>query len=275
MVAVGRSADPEFLARLHLSGRNVPVRERGSSPAETYILYFQDDTSTSRTDDYIFYQRVNNGTPEIISRNLLAHPNGRPFFEFLMQRQLNTGDTLLMVPAALLPLARRALIPGISSTDSANYVRPDSARAIRMNFRLTNGRTGVDERFRDVSTTVEVPNYGIPLPTVCGQVPLEPPSLSVVDTVPGSGRLWFTWAASVDQASGEQDVTQYILYRRLASSTVWSDPLLVIRAEAARTSYTAEISANTPGTPYTFGITAQDCTPSQSTVRVVNVTPGP
>lgn len=245
------------------------------SPAETYILYFESDTSTSRSDDYILNQRVNNGTVEIIARNLLAHPNGKPFFEYLMQRQLSTGDTMLVVPAALLPLNRRVLVSGITATDSANYVRPDSVRAVRMNFRLTNGRTGVDQRFRDITTTIEVPNNGIPLPTICGRAPLDPPSLSVVDTVPGSGRLWFTWAASVDQGGGEQDVTQYILYRRLAASAVWSDPLVVVRSEDGRATYTAQISDNVPGTAYTFGIAAQDCTPAQSTIRTLNVTPSP
>lgn len=245
------------------------------SPAETYSFYFQGDASTTRSDDYILYQRVNNGLPEIIARNLLVHPNGKPFFEFLMQRQLATGDTLMPVPTGLLPLVRRPLISGISATDSANYVRPDSVRAVRLNFRLTNGRTGVDERFRDLTTTMEVPNNGVPLPTVCGRAPLEPPAFAVVDTVAGSGRLWFTWAASVDQAAGEQDVTQYILYRRLASETIWSDPLLVVRAETGRTSYTLEISDNTPGTAYTFGIASQDCTPTQSTIRTLNVTPSP
>ncbi|MES2304054.1 MAG: hypothetical protein V4558_01010 [Gemmatimonadota bacterium] len=245
------------------------------SPAETYIFYFQSDASTSRSDDYILYQRVNNGSPEIVARNLLAHPNGKPFFEFLMQRQLSTGDTMLTVPAGLLPLTRRPLIAGISSTDSANYVRPDSVRAVRMNFRLTNGKSGADERLRDITTTIEVPNNGIPLPTVCGRAPYDPPSLTVVDTVPGSGRLWFTWAASIDQGTGEQDVTQYILYRRPAAASVWSDPLVIVRAEDGKATYTAQISDNIPGTAYTFGIAAQDCTPAQSTIRTLNVTPSP
>ena len=43
----------------------------------------------------------------------------------------------------------------------------------------TNGESGTAERFRDLSTTIEVPNNGIPLPTVCGRVPLEPGALTV------------------------------------------------------------------------------------------------
>ena len=50
---------------------------------------------------------------------------------------------------------------------------------------------------------------------------------------------------------------------------------LVVRAETGRTSYTLEISDNTPGTAYTFGVASQDCTPTQSTIRTLNVTPSP
>ncbi len=243
------------------------------SPAETYIFYIEGDASTLRTDDYILYQRVNNGAPDIVARNILAHPNGKPFFEYLMQRTLVSGDTLISAPSGVIPLIRRPLIAGISSTDSADYVRPDSVRAVRMNFRLTNGQTGAGERFRDVTSTIEVPNNGVPLPTVCGRAPLQPGSLTVVDTVAGSGRLWFTWSNSPDQDAGENDVLQYILYRRLVGAPGWADALVVVRAESAKTSYMVEIANNAPGTAFTFGISAQDCTPSQSTIRTLNVTP--
>ena len=207
-----------------------------------------------------------------MARNILAHPNGKPFFEYLLQRTLVSGDTLLSAPTAMIPLIRRPLVAGLSSADSANYVRPDSVRAVRLNFRLTNGRTGTAERFRDLTTTIETPNNGIPLPTVCGRAPIQPTSLTVVDTIPGSGRLWFTWGKSTDQDGGEDDVLQYILWRRLQSATAWVDPLVVVRAEQNKALYEAEISDNLPGTAYTFGISAQDCTPSQSTIRTLNVT---
>lgn len=242
------------------------------SPAETYILYFASDAATARSDDYILWQRVNNGTPQIVARNVLAHPNGRPFFEYLMERTLTTGDTLMIAPAGLLPMIRRPLTGGISATDSANYVRPDSVRAVRLHLRLTNGRSGAEERTRDISTTIEVPNNGIPLPNVCGRPPYAPATLAAVDTAAGSGRVWLTWNASVDQAGGEQDIRQYIIWRRLAAATGWSEPLLVVRAESGLASYTAEISGNLPGTAYTFAVAAQDCTPAQSPLATTTLT---
>ena len=242
------------------------------SAAETYILYFSLDAGTTRSDDYVLWQRVNAGTPEIVARNILAHPNGQPFFQYLMQRQLSTGDTLQIAPAGVLPLIRRPLVAGLSATDSANYVRPDSIRAVRMHFRLTNGESGTAERFRDLSTTIEVPNNGIPLPTVCGRVPLEPGALTATEPNPGDGVIRIAWTASPDQEACEQDVTQYIIWRRLSSATVWAEPLLVVRSEAGQTSYTTDITGHAFSTGYTFGIAAQDCTPSQSTIRTTAIT---
>lgn len=242
------------------------------SPAETYILYYAADASTSRSDDFILYQRVNTGVPEIIARNVLAHPNGRPFFEYLIERTLSSGDTLMTAPAGLLPLIRRQLVGGISSADSSAYVRPDSVRAIRMHLRLTNGRTGAEQRTRDISTTIEVPNNGIPLPNVCGRAPYPPGGITAVDTSFGGGRVWLTWGTSADQASGEQDVRQYIIWRRLASATTWAEPLVVVRAEPGMTSYSTEISGNAAGTAYTFAVAAQDCTPAQSPLTLTSLT---
>ena len=243
------------------------------SPAETYTFYFQSDASTSRSDDYILYQQTNNGTAQIVARNILAHPNGKPFFEYLQRRSTSTGDTLIVEPSGNLPLKRTVVTS--STTDTAGATRPDSIRGVRLNVRFTNGQTGAAERFRDVQTTIQVPNNGIPLPTVCGRNPLAPTSLSVVDTAWGSGKLWLTWARSTDQDAGEQDVLQYILYRKLQGATNWADPLLIVKRTANQTTYTQMIAGNTPGSAYTFGVSAQDCTPNESTILTLNVTPQP
>lgn len=243
------------------------------SPAETFSFSFSADTSTSRTDDYILWERVNNGTPALVARNILAHPNGKPFFQYLAKRTLNTGDTLITVASGNLPLMRT--IVTTTTIDTAAATRPDSVRAVRINIRFTNGQAGTAERFRDVQTTVQVPNNGIPIPTVCGRNPLAPGGFVAVDTVWGSGKLWMTWNKSVDQDAGEQDVLQYILYRKIQGSTTWADPLVIVRRTASQASYTQVIAGNTPGVAYTFGISAQDCTPNESTITTLNVTPHP
>ena len=241
------------------------------SPAETYMFYFSPDGTTSRTDDYILWERVNNGTPQIVARNVLPHPNGKPFFQYLQRRTLVSSDTLITVPSSNMPLERTVVTS--TTVDTAAATRPDSVRAIRINARFTNGETGAAERFRDVQTTIQVPNNGIPLPTVCGRNPLAPATLTVVDTAWGSGKVWLTWDSSTDQDAGEQDVLQYILYRKPQGGTTWSDPLAVVRRVPNQTSYTEMISGNVPGTAYTFGVSAQDCTPNESTITTLDVTP--
>jgi hypothetical protein len=242
------------------------------SPAETYILYFESDGDTPRGDDYILYQRVNAGTPEILARNLMAASTGAPFFEYLLHRVLPTGDTLIVASGGLLPLIRREVVSGISSADSASYVRPDSVRAVRMNYRVTNGHTGAEERIREVSTVIETPNNGIAMPTVCGRSPLDPGALVATELGAGLGQVQLTWAASVDQEAGEIDVRQYIVWRQLASTSVWAEPLLVVRTEPGQASYTSVVTDNIPGTTYRFGVAAQDCTPNMSTIVTAEIT---
>lgn len=240
------------------------------SPAETYILYFAPDDATPRADDHVLWQRVNAGAPEVVARNILPAADGSPFFQYLLHRVLPTGDTLITAAGALLPLIRRPLVSGISSTDSANYVRPDSVRAVRMNYRVTNGLTGAEERTRSISTVIETPNNGVELPTVCGRAPLAPGALAAVETGPGEVHL--TWSSSPDQEGGEVDVRQYVIWRKLASAPAWAEPLLVVRVEPGQVVYDTNVLDNLPGTEYAFGIAAQDCTPNFSSTVTTTVT---
>jgi prepilin-type N-terminal cleavage/methylation domain-containing protein len=242
------------------------------SPAETYILYFELDAATSRSDDYILYQRVNAGTPEILGRNILAASSGAPFFQFLLERVLATGDTLITASGSLLPLIRREVVAGISSADSANYVRPDSVRAVRMNYRITNGQSGTAERVREVSTVIETPNNGIAMPTVCGRSPLPPGALAATEVGVGEGQVQLTWSSSADQDGGEIDVRQYVVWRRLAAAAVWAEPLLVVRTETGQANYTSLVTDNVPGTSYRYAVAAQDCTPNLSTMVTADIT---
>jgi type II secretory pathway pseudopilin PulG len=241
------------------------------SPAETYVLYFELDASTARSDDYALLQQVNGGTPEVLARSLL--PSGSaPFFQFLLHRTLVTGDTMFVAGNSELPLVRRQLVAGISTVDSANYVRPDSVRAVRMNYRISNGLQGIDERTRTISTVIEVPNNGVRMPDVCGRAPFPPGAFAAVDAGDGSGRVTLTWNRSADQDAGEDDVRQYIIWRRLSSSPLFAQPLLVTGAETDKANYVTEFTDQVPGSSYVFGIAAQDCTPALSSVSTATVT---
>ncbi|MBM4188642.1 MAG: prepilin-type N-terminal cleavage/methylation domain-containing protein [Gemmatimonadetes bacterium] len=241
------------------------------SLAETKIFWFAQDSTTTRTDDYILWERTNNATPEFIARNILAYP-GRPFLEFMLARRLNTGaDTMLIASGSLLPLKRLWPQAGWTPTDTANAVRPDSVRAIRINIRVTNGKTGTDERTRDFSPMIQVPNNGLPSPNVCGRSPFAPTAFTAYsDTAPGSGVVYFRWTRSPDHGGGEFDVRQYVLWRRDDTATVWSDPLILVKADTTVTYDSVAVGGQVSGNAYDYAIAAQDCTPAVSTMLMVN-----
>lgn len=242
------------------------------SPAETHLFWLEADAATSRSDDYILWERTNTETAELVSRNILQIGT-KPFFEYFLARRLTTGpDTLMLTPSSLLPLIRVPLTSSMTGTDSANATRPDSIHAIRMNLRITNGLSGTSERLRDVSSVVALPNNGMPSASICGRSPFPAGTLSAVqNAVPGSGRVVLSWAASPDQEAGENDVWQYVIYQKLAGAPLWKDPVMNLGKTVAATSYTLEVGGLTPGVNYDFGVSAQDCTPAMSTMVQASV----
>lgn len=238
--------------------------------AETKIYWFAADTGTSRTDDYILWERTNDGTPEYIAKNILQLP-GRPFFEYFLARRISGVDTMLMAPVSVLPLKRQWPQAGWTPTDTANAVRPDSVRAIRINIRVTNGKTGASERTRDFAQMIQVPNNGLPSPNVCGRSPFPPGTFTAyADATVGSGRFYFRWNRSADHGAGEYDVRQYIIWGRDDTATVWTDPILMVKADTTTTWDSIPVGGYTSGSSYDFAIAAQDCTPSVSTLLTVN-----
>lgn len=241
---------------------NYRMANGATGSAETLILYFSADASTARVDDYTLSLRFNALTPTVVARNILADSLGRPFFEYLRI----SANALVPVASGNLPLMRRALIPGITPADSQAYQLPDSVRAVQINFRVTNGKTGADERRWAVSTVVEVPNNGLPQPIVCGRTPLGPATVDAAwDSVAGSETVNLTWTPSPDDGGAEQDVRQYIIYRH-DDTAVPSPPwelLANVRADASPT-YTWVSAGNLPGIVYRFAVVAQDCTPNVS-----------
>ncbi len=235
------------------------------SPAETKIFWLSLDTTTARSDDYVLWERTNSGQREYIARNILAYP-GRPFFQYFLHRRTIGVPNLVIATGSDLPLQRRVLQSTFTSADSSNAVRPDSVTAIRINLRITNGKTGAEERTRDFSQLIQVPNNGLPSPVVCGRAPFPPNAVTAVpDPAPGSGIVWLQWTRSPDHEGGEHDIRQYIVYLRPDTATVWRDPLILVAADSS-VSYETPIGGLASGSTYRFGVVAQDCTPNSSSV---------
>ena len=253
--------------------------------AETITFYLRPDSSTVDIgDDFVLMQRVNAMPAERVARNIMAFP-GRPFFEFFVHPQ-----TLVVPPAArdslviagtagsgiVLPIIHSVAVhggPSDSAGDPSNSFLADSVKAVRLNFRVSNGLTGVDQRVRDISTTVSLPNNGLVQLKTCGSVPILLGGLVAAPNAAGdppSVRL--QWPGSFDEAAGETDVNQYNVYRRLLAEPFGSALLTIPAGQPPP--YVLVDNGVDAGTDYVYAVGAQDCTPSES-VRLTSGTVRP
>lgn len=236
------------------------------SPAELIIYWFALDGTTARTDDYVLWRQINNGTAEPVTRNILQ--NGTtPFFSYLERNDfVNAASTLTAVPAGALPLRHTSTFHRVSA-DTAASARADSVRAVEVTFRSTNGLTGTNERIVAASRMIALPNAGFELLRTCGDEPIMGGTLGAVLVDLGGG-VWavrLTWVAAVDEIAGERDVARYVIYRQATPITAnWGDPYLSIPAGFA--TYQQDDAAVAPATTYRYAISAQDCTPMLSTL---------
>jgi hypothetical protein len=213
-----------------------------------------------------------------VAKNIFAYP-GRPFFEYFVHPR-----TLLVPPAArdslvlasdpasgiALPISHSVAIHGSaadSAGDPSNSFLADSVKAVRVNVRVSNGLTGADQRFRDISTSVSLPNNGLVQLKTCGATPLLNGVLQAVPNAVGDPpSVTLTWPASFDEAAGETDVNQYNIYRRLAGEPFGSAFLTIPAGQPPP--YVLEDNDVTADVDYVYAVGAQDCTPAESATLV-------
>ncbi len=138
-----------------------------------------------------------------------------------------------------------------------------------MSFRSTNGRTGADERFADVSRVIDLPNAGFGIVGTCGDEPILGNTLALqVVTPAGTPLVRLDWSPAIDESTGEKDVIRYVLYRRgVPNNGSWGDPFLSIPGGAG--SYTYDDATVLQDSTYQYTHAAQDCTPSLSPLSLV------
>jgi hypothetical protein len=197
-----------------------------------------------------------------VSTNILR-TGTTPFFQYFKIRTVAFSgvQSLDSVPNSSLPW-RHTVAVHLSIADIGTAARIDSIRAVRLNFTVSNGRSGAAERFRSLSRLIRLPNVGLVNTKSCGDAPL----FSVTPTLDwhsSTARLRFT--ASVDEASGEKDVERYVIWRRLSTTTEWGDPYATLTSGAGP--YTYLDASVTSGLSYYYAVAAQDCTPTLSTLR--------
>ena len=245
-----------------------------NSPAETIIFFFSLDPSTARSDDYILFRQVNNLAPEVVSRNLLQ-TSGLPFFTYFRLRTPVSAPAFVEeIPAASLPLMHSAQYHA-APADTGLAAQVDSVRGVELNATVSNGRTGADERTWDLTRLIRFPNAGLATKQTCGDEPLLGTMLIATDTVLAGGQsaVVLAWGQATDESGGENDVTRYVLWRRLDTTADWGDPYLSI--PPGNPSYTYLDQTVTSGSSYLYALAAQDCTPSLSELAVAGPIPVP
>jgi prepilin-type N-terminal cleavage/methylation domain-containing protein len=257
----------------------------GACLAETIVFYFRPDSTTPDPADFVLMQKVNAMPADLVAKNLFAYP-GRPFFQYFVHPR-----TLLVPPAArdslviagvagsgiVLPIQHSVGVhgsPADSAGDPSNSYLADSVKAVRINVRVSNGLTGNEQRLRDLSTVVSLPNNGLVQFRDCGTAPLLSGALAVTPNLPGQPpSVMLRWPASYDEAAGETDVSQYNIYRKELADPSFGSTLMTVPA-GLPPPYTWIDEGVEAGTDYVYAIAAQDCSPAES-VRLTSATVRP
>lgn len=221
------------------------------SPAELTTYWFTLDTETARGDDYVLRRQVNDAPSELVTRNILAPTGGKPFLSYLY----------LMVPNK----GRRTIDTLPSGWNPVSYLlaggRSDSLRAVRVNYRVTDGAKGSLERIQSISFTIGLPNLGRALIQQCGDPPAYVGPVSATWD-PAQNAVVLSFSASSDEKTGERDVIRYVVYRKLSGAATWGDPLLSVPFGSPSYEYLDQQTA--AHASYVYAVAAQDCTPRLS-----------
>jgi prepilin-type N-terminal cleavage/methylation domain-containing protein len=232
------------------------------SGAETISYFLRPDSTTSRTNDYLLFRRLNAQPPSLIARGIVRDSRDTmPFFTYYKADTLNRLRPILK---SQLPLYHRMTHGAVD--DTGKFALTDSIKAVRLHFMTAakDPRTGNDA-LRTVETLVRIMNSGLLDRTSCGQPPLATPVPVVVSSSTGAPAKFvqITWGASTDDNGGEKDIERYAIFRKLSSATSFGDPISSIPSSLAA-SYTYTDPGVVAGQTYVYGIAAQDCTPSLS-----------
>ena len=167
------------------------------SGAETISYYLRPDSTTTRTDDYLLFRKVNALTPTLVARSIVKLPSRdtMPFFTYYKSDTLNR---LVPIPRNTLPLYHGIIHGAVD--DTGRFARTDSIRAVRVHFLTAarDPRTNQDA-LRTVETMVRMMNSGLLDRTSCGQPPYPGGIPTVVtNAVGGTPKVTITWTKSTD-----------------------------------------------------------------------------
>ncbi len=228
--------------------------------AETISYYLAKDSTTAVSTEYMLWRRVNNTAPLLVARGIQYAPGDTVFQYF----RVTAADTIAPVPMATLPLYHSAKAHG-SPADTGLYALIDSIRSVRVSMNAVYHDPKTGDALRPLTLTIKLLNAGLNPQSSCGLVPggVAPTATTSLPAAP-SPFVNLAWSPSNDDGAGENDVDRYVVYRRPDTATVFTQPYASV--PAGLSSYTFTDNAVNHGDRWIYGVAAQDCTPSTSSV---------
>jgi hypothetical protein len=115
-----------------------------------------------------------------------------------------------------------------------------------------------------MSLIAPFPNMGNRELETCGNDPvaMSAPTISSSDSL----SVNVAWTADGDEASGERDIMNYLLWRRRVGDSVWGPPFVSIPS-GSPPNYTfldSSVPQDTVDMQWEYAIAAQDCSPAYS-----------
>jgi type II secretory pathway pseudopilin PulG len=230
------------------------------SMAETVSYWVSPDSSQASSSNlYVLFRRVNDGPISVVATGIEL-VGTQPFFKY--NRVLANGQ-IDSIATSSLPVYWDATA---SIADSIRTVTM-SVTGVFNGYNLQNKK----QKFsRTVNSQTSMANMGLAQRNSCGDVPLNPGvpvtavSVDPFTLVTTSVRL--TWTSSPDETSGEKDVERYAIFRRIVGDP-WGAPVDQV-GKSNSPSYSWDDFDIQPGTSFEYGISAQDCSPANSSMRV-------
>lgn len=239
-----RLSDAEALP---LAARTFPAQDYlgldgGVSRNETIHWFLQADTITGRSDIYVLYRQVNGLAPVEIVRNLQV-PADSAMFSY----HRPVSGVMTRIANNRLPLY----------WDSTAV---DSIRSVGLRVAgYYRDRTTATETIRTVEWTTMLPNAASRLAQGCGAAPGAPDDVAA-DRMTGSwpARVEIDFDASNDDDGGANDVRQYVIEWRRASTANWQ-AIATVPADGSNTYRWVHVLPRIPQASYQYGVRAIDC----------------
>ncbi|MBA2684926.1 MAG: prepilin-type N-terminal cleavage/methylation domain-containing protein [Gemmatimonadaceae bacterium] len=231
-----------------------------ASAAETIQYWLTKDSSSTRTDQYVLWRRVNNLPRRLVAKGIIV-PAGTNFFQYMKP---NNAGGLDSVKAVKLPLFHSAPIHG-SPADTAASALTDSIRVVRMTVTGLYNDPDKGAIMKTVVSSTKLLNAGMSRSSVCGDLPIAVTTATAIRW-PLAGtptKVTIAWNSSLDQDAGEKDVGRYMVFKKLVGSSDWGSPIADLAA--SQDIYTLDDTSLSSGL-WVYGIIAQDCSPANSAI---------